>query len=134
MRNYIDLIENIYLPDWYANGKEIDIQNPKWDALEFLEDDEFELDWRLCMIPTALIADRNFSPKATSTETAKNRIKSIIDWVSSHNNFVDAFLEKPPIFIMENGLLKLLDGYHRVNVAALSGIGSIPALVGNQTI
>lgn len=121
-----ELFETPY-PEWYAAGSVVDITSDRYDIAEYLEGDEFDYEYRLCMVPTNLISDPDFSPIPTHRETGAERAAEITAW--ANGNFNRALLENPPI-VLWSGRFHNIDGYHRVNLAAQAGLTTIPVIVG----
>lgn len=130
MRNFINIVESAQ-PTWFANGRIVDITDDRWDAEPFLFDDEWDYEWRLCMVPTELVRDNDFVSVATQSETPEERTQAIQNWVSTHGgDFTKALTERPPLRLLTSyGELVSLDGYHRTNLAARAGLKAIPMLV-----
>lgn len=131
MRDFIDIIESQYdTPVWFTSGTPIEILDPKWDAAEFLEGDEFEYEWRLCYVPAGLITRNNFFPKPTATETSEERLDSIEQWFAANGGAENALLSSPILLTWNSGNFHCLDGEHRIFMAHKAKLQDIPCLVG----
>ena len=61
MREFMNLVE--LSQNWFERGTPVKITAPGWDAAEFLEDDEFDLDWRLCFVPAGEVTPNLLDPE-----------------------------------------------------------------------
>ncbi len=130
MREWIVLIESM-APDWFQEGKVIDILDPKWDAAEFLEPgeedgpgNEFEWEWRYCKVPADVV-----SPRLLDPEESDPRITDINKWLVDEP---DGIWDSPPLGVFTGTELYLLDGNHRSHVMKGRGEEEIPVLVSFQ--
>lgn len=117
MRQFITLIEQSLT--WFDKGVPVKISD--WDAAEFLEDDEFYLDWRLCLVPSNEVL-----PRLLDQEESSRRIEDIQRWAGE--NLFELLKKEPPVLLLKT--MQLLDGNNRVHVAQESGLNLIPMLVG----
>lgn len=120
MREFMNLVE--LSQNWFERGTPVKITAPGWDAAEFLEDDEFDLDWRLCFVPAGEV-----TPNLLDPEESNARIADIQKWAGTE--LFERLKERPPILLLKTG--EILDGNHRTHVAQEAGLEFIPMLVGN---
>lgn len=117
MRQWINLLESM---DWFSAGQPVDMK--EYDGWHFLEGDEFDYDWRLCMVPADIL-----SPTLLDPEESNNRIEDIRQW--AENDILSALKSSPPTALYNNGF-EILDGNHRTHYAKESGLNHIPMLIG----
>lgn len=118
MRQWINIMES---HDWFSAGKPVDMKT--YDGWHHLEGDEFEYDWRLCMVPANILF-----PSLLDPEESNNRIEAIDKWA---NGDIEASLvSSPPTALYHNNEFQILDGNHRTHFAKTSGLKFIPMLVG----
>jgi hypothetical protein len=125
MRRLMNLIEQMgSQPEWFSHGEIVSIFDPKWDACEFLNGDEYEYEFRLCDVPVELVVAADFAP-------VDNRSGEIETWAKDEGGYGAALRKRPPLALWTSQqAIKLLDGYHRANLAARSGQVVIPMLIG----
>lgn len=132
MRHLIQIVEDAQmLPSWLQDGEPVDIFDPRWDAAEYLEGDEFDFDWRLCRVPMELLAPKlvDFQPYPTVTEPGEDRLAAIRRWFEASGGPENA-LEAHPLILTWDGAIRWLDGYHRAFLAREAGLHAVAALVG----
>jgi hypothetical protein len=132
------------VPSWWAEGTPIDMKTTRLVDVEMLEDDEWELEWRLCRVPIADIhpcfADPAYVPLVHMPEESARRLHEIAAWIGGrpvHEALADA-----PVFskLLENRRkdtgqpwFHFLDGHHRTTFAVRASATWIPMLVGLDT-
>lgn len=107
-------LEEQKLPDWLAEGTPLTPDDlSRLDASEFLEDHEFDFDWRLCRVPMELFAP--YMAGGLTDEEETERFDSIRKWYAAG---IDDALSKTPVVALWNGKsIYLADGWHRVEIA-----------------
>jgi hypothetical protein len=129
MREFMQIVEGTGEPTWFANGERVDI-NAYDEAQDFLEDEEWGYEWKLCTVPVELLTQgKPFAPMATHRETEQERVDTINHWATSKGGLSTALLENPPIAFLKSSGLELVDGYHRIGLAT-DEMDTIPCLVG----
>lgn len=141
----VDLFESERLPRWWLSGEPVDMTNPRWaDEADFLEPEEFGLEWRLCQVPVSAL--RSFAKPSLgafiehmvqqrgSEEDEAQRLAEIEAWFKAEGG-VDPALRRSPLVMTlgRDGRIDLLDGHHR-NALAIHRHKreSLTALVGRQ--
>lgn len=118
MRNFIEVIcEGTH---WFEKGTPVNIID--WDASHYLEDEEFSMDWRLCMVPSDEV-----EPALLDPEESEARISAIEKW--AHDDVEENLKKYPPIMLLKT--MQIIDGNHRTFFAKKHGLKNIPMLVGN---
>lgn len=120
MRTWIALFES-QSPNWFQAGEIIDINDPKWDAAEFLNPPEFELEWRYCFVPSSIV-----QPNLLDPEESNKRIHDINQWLDGDISKIE---QEPPVAIWNGTEMFILDGNHRAHVALESGAIKVPMLI-----
>jgi hypothetical protein len=131
LRHFIDIIEKASVePAWFANGTPIDLTTTDIDICEFLEGDEFDYDWRLCMIPTSIAAEA-YSLLDDDPEESQRRLADISRWVEDEHtgDLVEALEKAPPVILITPKGASILDGNHRTHAAIEAGLECFPAAV-----
>lgn len=131
MRQFINIVESHGLrhraaPEWFVQGEPVaDIEQENGDAPYILEGDEWDWEWRLCRVPIEAIYDPENGCLETDEEAAARyaAIRSVAD----HELY-------PPLLELGapgyDGKCKILDGWHRLQVAKQRGLTAIRAHVG----
>lgn len=118
------------MPSWFHHGTSISITDDQWDAGEFLEDDEFDFEWRLCYVPSGILHPTLPDYRPTDPDESEERIRDIEEWAEEHGSLHTALLTRPPIAILRNGEVTILDGHHRTFLSKRVGLETVPMLVG----
>lgn len=110
------------LPDWFEAGEPVDMLSPRFDdQADFLEPEEFDLDWRLCRVPAELLRPfAKASLEAFMTAMRKRgeadeegRIRQVEEWIVGQGGPDRALKSSPLVAIWTDGRIDLLDGHHR---------------------
>ena len=86
MRDFIDIVSENDVPKWFIRGKVVDI-NDHPDAPYILEDGEWDLEWRLCMLPAKDLLDivghseAEFQNKLKRIGSDVDRLNSVGGWM-----------------------------------------------------
>lgn len=132
------------VPSWWTEGTPVDMRTTELVDVEMLEEDEWDLEWRLCRVPVAdlhpCFADRDYVPIARMPEESATRLRDIAEWTGSRP--VEETLTTAPVFSKlletrreETGqpYFHFLDGHHRTTFAVRAGATWIPMVVGLDT-
>jgi hypothetical protein len=107
------------MPAWFADGIKTDPFSASSDAEFMLDPDEAEsMDWRIAQVPTDAVIDGGKAPEP-------DRLNERLDAIRSANT-----LERPIYELQSDGTAKIIDGWHRLQVAKERGQKHIEALVG----
>lgn len=109
-------------PDWFEAGEPVDMLSPRFaDQSDFLEPEEFDLEWRLCRVPAGLL--RPFAKESLEAfmrameqrgeADEDGRIKEVEAWIVAEGGPEEALKASPLVAIWAEGGLDLLDGHHR---------------------
>jgi len=118
------------LPIWFINGEPVSkdkVEEVAPDAPYILEGDEFDYAWRLCNVP---IQAFGIDPEMSVDAFAN---KHLPDGLKASKKRMEQASSSPAIALIEDGVPKLVDGWHRMgNVIASKGktIKAICAVVG----
>lgn len=101
-------------PGWLAEGTPLELADlARLDASEFLDDHEFDFDWRLCRVPIELFSP--YMAGGLTDEEERDRFDSIRKWYAGG---IDDALSTTPVVAIWNGKsIYLADGWHRVEIA-----------------
>jgi hypothetical protein len=132
------------VPSWWTEGTPVDMKTTDLVDVEMLEDDEWDLEWRLCRVPVAdlhaCFADPTYVPLVHMSEESARRLREIAAWIGTRP--VEEVLTTAPVFskLLENRreetgqpYFHFLDGHHRTTFAVRAGATWIPMLVGLDT-
>lgn len=126
MRQFIRIIENANLPTWARDASVLSPDDLKrLDSAEFIEDDEWDLEWRLCRVPVALLPDM---PADELVMAEPDQMDGIRDWLNADG--VEALKGRPLVATWDGRAMTLLDGYHRLAAAREMGAQTIWCSVG----
>lgn len=116
--HFFDVVENL----WRKGKPVTDIMQASPDAELHLEDEEFDYDWRLVMVPLSIFPNYDFPESPEDTERRNNYIRQ--------NPSI--FRDRPLLIGLnyKTGILPLYDGHHRVVTAKELGMTHLPALIG----
>lgn len=132
------------VPSWWTEGTRIDMKTTELVDVEMLEDDEWDLEWRLCRVPVTdlhpCFADPEFVPLVHMPEDSATRLREIAEWIGGRP--VEEALAEAPILskLLENRReetghpwFHFLDGHHRITFAVRAGTTHLPMVVGLDT-
>lgn len=132
------------LPAWWHAGHAIDMRTTALVDVEMLENDEWDLEWRLCRVPVAdlppALLDPDFVPLVHLPDESRKRFAEIREWIG--DRAVTEALDTAPILSIlleacrtETGLpfFHILDGCHRTTVAMRDGATEVPMVIGLGT-
>jgi hypothetical protein len=118
---------------WFSSCAPVDIRKGSYDALEFLEGREADLDWRLCSVPVSDLPVRlSGSYEGESAAETEQRMEAIRDWMQQQGGAEAALCQRPILALAKrSGKPRVIDGYHRIGTAVrFFGVQQIPTLVG----
>lgn len=116
------------LPEWFQRGRPLTRDDlDRLDASEFLSGKEFDYEWRLCKVPISVLPP--YDQGGVTDEDRNERFRSIEDWYRTHG--VEKALMTAPVvmLITLNGSIRLLDGWHRTEIARRQGAETVVAVV-----
>ena len=131
-------------PAWWHAGTPVDITSTDLVNVEMLEDDEWDLEWRLCLVPVSdlppCFLDTDHLPLVHMPDESRKRFAEIREWIGERP--ISEMLATAPIFgkLIEakkedTGIpyLHFLDGCHRTTVAVQAGETEVPFVMGLDT-
>ena len=124
---YCQIIENATLPPWAANAPVLTPDDlGRLDSAEFIEDDEWDLEWRLCRVPVALLPDMPADELVMAEPDQMDGIRAWFQKVGVEK----ALMERPLVLLWNDGNVDLLDGFHRLAAAREMGATHVVCSVG----
>lgn len=129
---------------WFEQGKPVkDVLKRSDDAASILEDDEWDGEWRECLVP---VADLGMTDDIKDYEQFKakffsgakyrddERYADVAKWMKESGGAEKALTTSPVLVVIEGDTIDMLDGYHRMAVAVFEyGLKSLPALCMERT-
>ncbi len=127
-------------PSWFRNGKLLTNNDfDDLDAADFIEGDEWDYEWRLCIVPVSILPHLHQNDIDSMDAEEPGRMDNIRDWMRDgkpifHMGKSRADTKDLPIVMtIANGQIKgLLDGWHRVTAAKELNMPSVYAVVGKE--
>jgi hypothetical protein len=125
------------LPECVECGTKVaDINTAHDEAQDFLDDEEWDYEWRRCTVPLHLIVSGDLEATALYGETEAEgmaRFQRVRDWFAECGGAEEALEQSPVLLICDSQGIVCLDGWHRLVVAHEQGLWDIPAFVGIST-
>jgi hypothetical protein len=131
MRLLIDLVESAggaNLPAWFLHGRPLTHDDlERLDAAEFLGGAEFDYEWRLCKVPISVLPP--YDQGGVTDDDREERFRSIDGWYRSLGSVEKALMTTPVVMLIRlNGEIRLLDGWHRTEMARRHGAETVMAV------
>lgn len=125
MRQIINRIDAVLLesrsgqnPIWFEEGKAVaDPSKVNDDCNDFLEPEEWDWLWKICIVPIDIIV---IPTPDFHDEERMNRLRK----QSNHSPII--------LQLDGSGIVRLIDGYHRIKTARERGMNHIKSLVGRS--
>ncbi len=99
-----------------------------------LENDELEYDWRRIALPLAVVGatiDLSLDPNPGCDDAGEaERFDWIREWGRQNGTLAAALEKRPPAVVMDERKAAMIDGRHRLALAAQEGLVVIPVIVG----
>ena len=99
-----------------------------------LENDELEYDWRRIALPLAVVGatiDLSLDPNPGCDDADEaERFDWIREWGRESGTLAAALEKRPPAVVMDEKKAAMIDGRHRLALAAQEGLAVIPVIVG----
>lgn len=112
------------LPAWFAAGNPVaDVYNRSEDVPSIFEAEDFELDWRECMVPveafclSATDRDAYLVQMFGDAREYADRYADVKQWMETAGGPDKALKTSPLLCFMVDGKVMLDDGWHRLGVA-----------------
>lgn len=108
-------------PIWFEAGRRVGpdaLEGASGDAPYILEGEDYAMEWRVARVPIGAIQDAG---KAPEPDRLAERLRAIR---------ASDGLERPIYQLLPSGGVKILDGWHRLQVAKERGETTVEALVG----
>src|SRR6185437_1586124 len=121
-------------PEWFRRGKPLTNDNlDDLDASEFIEDDEWDYEWRLCLVPVSILPHLEQDDIDSMDREEPGRMDNIRNWMKDggkpifHMGRLRADTKDLPIVMLISGgrVKGLLDGWHRVTAAKELNMDSV---------
>lgn len=116
-------------PEWFQRGRPLTYQDlERLGAVDYIEGVEWDYEWRLCDVPIEVMPPYG-AGGAVPDEDREGRFRSIEGWYRAHG--VEKALMTTPIvmLIRLDGRIKVLDGWHRTEIARRQGVKTVTAVV-----
>ena len=127
MRQFIRIVENANLPAWARDASVLSIDDLKrLDSAEFIEDDEWDLEWRLCRVPVDLLPNISAEELVMAEPDQMDGIRAWFQKVGIES----ALMKRPLVATWDGHEMSLLDGYHRLAAAREMGAQTVWCSVG----
>ncbi|MGJ7523324.1 hypothetical protein ACSFA0_22775 [Variovorax sp. LT1P1] len=113
-------------PSWFAAGRRVDsthdaLELASGDAPYMLEDEDLAMEWRIALVPVDAVIDNGKAPEP-------ERLGERLSLVRTAPR-----LERPIYELLPDGRAKIIDGWHRLQVAKERRDVTVEALVGRPS-
>ncbi len=119
-------------PQWWRDGTPVDMQTTDLIVAEMLEGEEWDREWRLCLVPASLFDEcfstPGFMPLWHDHAESVRRFADIREWIGKRS-VRDALWTQPVLAVLESTHLHVLDGWHRTTLAMTGGATGIPCVI-----
>lgn len=110
-------------PAWWNLGRPVAsdfdaLEAASGDSSAILDEDDYDMEWRIADVPVSAIIDDGVAPEPDRLEERLGEIRSAPE------------LFRPIYELTKDGKAKIIDGWHRLQVAKQRGASMVQALVG----